>query len=49
MQLKGFAECIRKNIQPLADGMAGRWSVAVAAAAEKSIREQRPVKINPVT
>lgn len=47
MQLKGFAECIRKNIRPLADGTAGKWSVAVAAAAEKSIREHRPIEINP--
>lgn len=46
MQLKAFGECVRKNMQPLADGTAGRWSVAVAAAAEESIREHRIVEID---
>jgi predicted dehydrogenase len=47
MQLKAFGKCVRKNMQPLVDGTAGRWSVAVAVAAEKSIKERRPVEIDP--
>lgn len=40
-----FAECIRRRDQPFADGATGRAAVAVARAAQESIRTGDPVAI----
>ncbi|MGH2561039.1 MAG: Gfo/Idh/MocA family protein [Thermomicrobiales bacterium] len=40
-----FAACIREGRQPFANGEAGRASVAVAVAAEESIRTGEPVSL----
>lgn len=38
-QMESFAECIRCGVLPRANGLAGKWSVAVAVAAARSIKE----------
>jgi predicted dehydrogenase len=44
--LKDFYDAIVNKTPPLADGMAGRTSVALAIAAHQSMREGRIVKLN---
>ena len=43
--LLDFIECYRKGKKSLVDGEAGKWSVLVGWAAEKSVHEGIPVKI----
>ena len=47
-ELRHFLECIREDKEPLVDGEKGLRSVAVALAAEKSIKEGRRVAVSEV-
>jgi len=47
-ELRHFLECIREGKEPLVDGEKGLRSVAVALAAEKSIKEGRRVAVSEV-
>ena len=47
-ELKSFFECLRKNIEPKPNGEDGLQNVLVALAAQKSYKENRPVKISDV-
>ncbi len=44
--LDAFFTCVRERKEPLADGQAGKLSVLVGLAAEKSVRERRIVEIS---
>ena len=44
-ELEGFFQAIREGKKPLSDGEAGKWSVAVALAGEKSIQERRFINL----
>ncbi len=47
-ELKAFAEAVAKDQEPPVTGMDGLYPVLMAAAATKSIKEGRPVKISEV-
>jgi len=47
-ELKSFFECLRKNIEPKPNGEDGLQNVLVALAAQKSYKENRPVKISEI-
>ena len=47
-ELKFFFECLNKNIEPKPNGEDGLQNVLVALAAQKSYKENRPVKISEV-
>jgi predicted dehydrogenase len=40
-----FVECARHNRKPLVDGWAGRCSLEVVLAAERSLAERREVSL----
>lgn len=44
-QRRDFLRCIRERRQPFADARVGRASLIVALAAERSIREGRPIEL----
>lgn len=44
-QRREFLECLETGRRPFADGEVGRRSLIIALAAERSIQEQRPIKI----
>ena len=47
-EMKYFFECLQKNIEPKPNGEDGLQNVLVALAAQKSYKENRPVKISEV-
>lgn len=47
-ELKSYFECLRKNIEPKPNGEDGLQNVLVALAAQKSYKENRPVKISDI-
>lgn len=47
-ELKSFFECLSKNIEPKPNGEDGLQNVLVALAAQKSYKENRPVKISDI-
>jgi myo-inositol 2-dehydrogenase / D-chiro-inositol 1-dehydrogenase len=47
-EMKAFVECVQKDTQPLVTGLDGRIPVLMGMAANKSLREHRPVKLSEV-
>jgi predicted dehydrogenase len=45
LEVEHFIDCVRQNREPLVDGLAGRRSLEVALAAERSILEEREVAL----
>lgn len=44
-QRREFVDCLRTRTKPFADGIVGRDSLLVALAAERSVREGRPIDL----
>lgn len=47
-EMRAFVDCILTGKDPLVQGIDGRIPVAMAYAAQKSVRENRPVKLSEV-
>jgi myo-inositol 2-dehydrogenase/D-chiro-inositol 1-dehydrogenase len=47
-EMKSFAKCISEDTEPSVTGMDGLHPVLMAAAATKSLKEGRPIKISEV-
>ena len=47
-EMKAFASCVANDTEPAVTGMDGLYPVLMAAAATKSLKEGRPVKISEV-
>ena len=47
-EMREFVNCIKENKKPTVDGKDGLRAMAIAVAANKSVREKRPVKIEEV-
>jgi myo-inositol 2-dehydrogenase/D-chiro-inositol 1-dehydrogenase len=47
-EMKSFAKCVLENTEPSVSGMDGLYAVLMAAAAKKSLKAGRPVKLSEV-